>query len=139
MTTVVAGTYASPFELTGMDGRLYRLDQALRRGPVLTAFFKASCPTCQYAFPFIARIYQQFRPQGSQVRAISQVDTQAGKRFAREYGVSFPILIACHAGYALQGASGPARDSAYANSGRTLSEGDGIEGSNRRQNYQRGT
>jgi peroxiredoxin len=96
MATVAAGKHAPPFELTGTDGSFYRLGEGLRHGPVLVAFFKASCPTCQYAFPFIERIYQQFRPQGGQVWAISQDDARASERFAKEYGVSFPILIDDH-------------------------------------------
>jgi peroxiredoxin len=93
MATVTAGKHAPPFELTGLDGKLYRLDEALQRGPVLAAFFKASCPTCQYAFPFVERIYRQLRPQGVQVWAISQDDARASERFAKDYGVTFPILI----------------------------------------------
>ena len=90
---MAAGKHAPPFELTGMDGKLYGLDEALQRGPVLAAFFKVSCPTCQYAFPFVERIYQQLRPQGVQIWGIAQDDARASERFAKEYGVSFPILI----------------------------------------------
>ena len=93
MATVAAGKHALPFELTGTDERLYRLDEALRQGPVLVAFFKVSCPTCQYAFPFVERIYQQLRPHGVQIWGISQDDARASERFAKEYGISFPILI----------------------------------------------
>jgi len=93
MATAAAGKHAPPFELTGMDGKLYRLEEALQRGPVLAAFFKVSCPTCQYAFPFVERIYQQLRPQGAHIWGISQDDTRASERFASEYGISFPILI----------------------------------------------
>jgi peroxiredoxin len=93
MATVAAGKHAPPFELTGLNGKLYRLAEALQHGPVLAAFFKAACPTCQYAFPFVERIYQQLRPQGVQVWGIAQDDGRASERFAEEYGVSFPILI----------------------------------------------
>ena len=93
MATVAAGKNAPPFELKGTNGKLYRLGEALQHGPVLAAFFKVSCPTCQYAFPFVERIYQQLRPQGVQVWGISQDDARASERFAREYGVTFPILI----------------------------------------------
>lgn len=91
MATVAAGKRAPPFELTGLDGKLYKLAEALERGPVLVAFFKASCPTCQYAFPFIERIYQQLRPQGVQIWAISQDDARSSERFARvRHHVSHP-------------------------------------------------
>ncbi len=93
MATVAAGKLAPPFELTGLDGKVYRLSEALRHGPVLAFFFKVSCPTCQYAFPFVERIHQQLRTQGVRIWGIAQDDAQASERFAKEYGVSFPILI----------------------------------------------
>ena len=31
-----------------------------QRGPVLAAFFKISCPICQYALPFLQRIYEVY-------------------------------------------------------------------------------
>jgi len=93
MATVAAGKQAPAFELTGLNGKSYRLVEALQHGPVLAAFFKVACPTCQYAFPFVERIYRQLRPQGVQVWGISQDDARSSERFAREYGVTFPILI----------------------------------------------
>jgi peroxiredoxin len=96
MSTVAVGRPAPHFELLGTDGESYRLDEALGRAPLLAAFFKVSCPTCQYAFPFVERIYQQLRPQGIQVWAISQDDARASARFAKEYSISFPILIDAH-------------------------------------------
>jgi peroxiredoxin len=93
MATVATGDHAPPFELTSLNGKLYRLDEALQQGPVLVAFFKVPCPTCQYTFPFVERIYQQLRPQGVQVWAISQDEARASAGFAKEYDVTFPILI----------------------------------------------
>ena len=93
MSAVAAGNAAPPFELTGMDGKVYSLAGALKQGPVLAAFFKVSCPTCQYAFPFVERLYQQFRAPGVQVWGVSQDTARDSQRFATSYGVSFPILI----------------------------------------------
>ncbi len=93
MPTVAAGQIAPPFELASMDGKPYSLQEALTQGPVLAAFFKVSCPTCQYTFPFIERIYQQFRGKGVQIWGISQDNARDSQRFAKEYGVTFPILI----------------------------------------------
>ena len=90
MATVAAGTLAPAFELTGMDGKLYRLEKALQQGPILTAFFKVSCPTCQYTFPFAERIHQQLRPQGVQVWGISQDDARASARFRKNMASRFP-------------------------------------------------
>ena len=62
-------------------------------GPVLLAFFKVSCPTCQFTFPFLERLYQQLREQGVQIWGIVQDKAQDGARFAATFGVTFPILI----------------------------------------------
>lgn len=93
MPPVTAGRMALPFELTSMEGESYSLKGALARGPVLAAFFKVSCPTCQYTFPFLERLYQQFRSQGVQIWGIVQDTARDSQRFAKEYGVTFPILV----------------------------------------------
>jgi cytochrome c biogenesis protein CcmG, thiol:disulfide interchange protein DsbE len=93
MPAVAAGKAAPPFELTGLDGKPYSLAQALKRGRVLAAFFKVACPTCQYTFPFLERLYQQFSAQGLELWGISQDSTPDSQRFAKTYGVTFPILI----------------------------------------------
>jgi len=76
-----------------MDGRLYSLNQALMQGPLLAAFFKVSCPTCQFTLPFLERLHRQFRGQPLHVWGISQDTVHDSKRFAEHFGVSFPILI----------------------------------------------
>jgi peroxiredoxin len=93
MSTVAVGQKAPHFELTGTDGKKYGLEEALARGPVLVAFFKVGCPTCEYTFPFVERLHQQFRAQGVQIWGISQDDARDSRRFAKEYGVTFPVLI----------------------------------------------
>jgi peroxiredoxin len=93
MSTVTVGQKAPQFELAGMEGRKHGLQEPLARGPVLVAFFKVECPTCQYTFPFVERLYQQFRTQGVQIWGISQDDARDSQRFAKEYGVTFPVLI----------------------------------------------
>ncbi len=96
MPAVAVGKLAPPLELTGTDDKKYSLKEALERGPLLAVFFKVSCPTCQYTLPFIERLRQQFRAAGAQnvqVLGISQDNVQHSQRFAKEYAISFPILI----------------------------------------------
>lgn len=93
MSTVRAGQKAPQFELTSMDGQKYGLGEALARGPVLLAFFKVECPTCQYTFPFVERLYQQFSRPGAQIWGIAQDGVPDSRRFAKQYGVTFPLLI----------------------------------------------
>jgi peroxiredoxin len=93
MPALSAGKAALSFELAGVDGQNYSLKDSLARGPVLVAFFKVSCPTCQYIFPFLERLYQQLRAQGAQVWGVVQDEARDAQRFAKEYGVTFPILV----------------------------------------------
>lgn len=93
MGTLKAGDTAPAFTLKGLDGAQYSSREALARGPFLIAFFKVSCPTCQYAFPFVERIFQQFRGKGVEVWSISQDDARDSRSFAKTYGVTFPVLI----------------------------------------------
>lgn len=87
---------APDFDLKGVDGRPYSLTAALEHGPVLVAFFKVGCPTCQYAFPFIERLHRQFGSRGGAVWGVSQDIVKDTLMFARQLGITFPLLIDEH-------------------------------------------
>ncbi len=93
MPTLSTGKTAPSFQLATTTGERLSLPEGLAGGPVLLAFFKVSCPTCQFTFPFLERIYQQLREQGVQIWGIVQDKAQDGARFAATYGVTFPILV----------------------------------------------
>lgn len=93
MTHIVAGNMAPGFSLKSLDGKGYSLDALLKRGPVVAAFFKVSCPVCQFTFPFLERLYKRYGGEGVTFVGISQDDAKATRKFAQEYGVTFPILI----------------------------------------------
>ncbi len=92
MAALAPGTKAPGFTLTAMDGKQFSLSDALARGPVVLAFFKVSCPVCQYAFPFLERI---FKSSGNKVTVlgISQNDKKDTAEFNKEFGVTFPVLL----------------------------------------------
>jgi peroxiredoxin len=91
MSALTVGTRAPDFTLPTMDGKQFSLKNALARGPVLAAFFKISCPVCQFAFPFIERIYQAHR--NVTIVGVSQNDKKATEGFIKEYGITFPVLL----------------------------------------------
>jgi peroxiredoxin len=93
MSAIKVGKPAPLFGLTATDGGNYSLEEGLKHGPVLAAFFKVNCPTCQYTFPFLERLHQQLRSGGAQIWGISQDGVKDSQRFARDYSVTFPILI----------------------------------------------
>ena len=93
MTALATGTKAPDFTLNSLDGNQFSLADALSRGPVVLAFFKVSCPTCQYAFPFFERLYQAYARKGVTLVGISQNDAKETAAFAKQFGVTFPILL----------------------------------------------
>ena len=93
MPTLSAGETAPTFQLATTTGERHSLPEALANGPVLLAFFKVSCPVCQFTFPFLQRLHEQLREQGVQIWGVVQDKAQDGAQFAASYGVTFPILI----------------------------------------------
>ena len=93
MTALAAGTKAPEFELQGMDGQRFSLQEELAHGPVVLAFFKVSCPTCQYAFPFLERLHKAYGQKGVKLLGVSQNNAKDTAAFAKEFGVTFPILL----------------------------------------------
>lgn len=93
MTHIVAGNQAPGFSVKGLDGKEYSLDALTPRGPVIAAFFKVSCPVCQFTFPFLERLHQRYGRGNVTFLGISQDDVRATKAFANDYGVTFPIAL----------------------------------------------
>jgi peroxiredoxin len=93
MNQLAAGIPAPDFELKDMNGIAHRLQTALKHGRVVLVFFKVSCPTCQFTFPHIQRIFANAGNGEGQLWAISQDDADDTRRFARQNGITFDMLI----------------------------------------------
>ena len=114
MAALPAGTNAPEFSLPAVssgkdgnkDGGEFSLQAALKQGPVLAAFFKVSCPTCQYAFPYIERIHKAHGDKKITVVGISQNDQRDTAAFLKEYGITFRTLLDDPNGYAVSNAYG---------------------------------
>ena len=89
----LAGHTAPTFALNGTNGRSFSLGEALEKGPVVAAFFKISCPVCQFAFPFLERLHKAYGSDRVSFLGISQDDARDTKEFCAEYGISFPALL----------------------------------------------
>jgi len=59
--------------------------------PVLVAFFKISCPVCQYTFPFLERLHQGAK--GIRILGISQDDAESTREFNQELGITLPMRL----------------------------------------------
>jgi peroxiredoxin len=93
MTALATGTKAPDIQLKTLNGQTFSLTAELARGPVVLAFFKVSCPTCQYAFPFLERLHKAYGNNGVTVVGVSQNDAKETAAFAKEFGVTFPFLL----------------------------------------------
>lgn len=93
MAALTVGAQAPDFELKTMDGRSFSLRQELANGAVVLAFFKVSCPTCQYAFPFLERLERAYGRKGVRMIGVSQNDAKDTASFVKEFGVTFPLLL----------------------------------------------
>jgi peroxiredoxin len=76
-----------------MNGEQFSLKDALARVPVVAAFFKISCPVCQFALPFVERIHKAYGNRNASIIGISQNDKKDTAAFIEEYGLTFPVLL----------------------------------------------
>src|SRR5262249_8072064 len=71
------------------------------------AFYKVSCPTCQYTLPFLERLYRGPVKRDVPIYAISQDDAESTREFNSEFGITMPTLLDSEAeGYPASNAYG---------------------------------
>ena len=93
MAAIEAGKSAPSFSLPLMSGGTFSLSDSLKQGPVVLAFFKISCPVCQFAFPYLERIHKAVKGKNVSIVGVSQNTKDETAAFARQYGVTFPIAL----------------------------------------------
>jgi peroxiredoxin len=93
MPALTAGTAAPEINLPSTKGTKFLLEQALKRGPVVAAFFKISCPVCQFTLPYLERIFKAYPGSAVTIVGVSQDEKNYTEGFAREYGITFLLLL----------------------------------------------
>lgn len=106
MAALEADVTAPAFTLSGTSGEKVSLAESLKKGPVVAAFFKITCPVCQYAFPYLERIFRAYATSPVTVAGVSQNEKKETAAFAREYGVTFPLLLDDTSSYPVSNAYG---------------------------------
>lgn len=96
MAALTVGTTAPAISLKDSGGNPVSLADALKKGPVLATFFKVGCPTCQFTFPFLERLYEMYGGPKMTFLGISQDNAGDTREFIKEYGIKFPVLIDEH-------------------------------------------
>lgn len=90
---LTSGTPAPEISLKDTSGAGKSLSAALRKGPVVAAFFKVSCPVCQFTFPFLERLHKAYSDAKLTFWGISQDNARDTREFSDEFGAKFPMLI----------------------------------------------
>jgi peroxiredoxin len=93
MAALKPGTHAPAVELPRLGGATFSLGGSLSKGSVALAFFKVSCPICQYAFPYFDRLAKLLNGKGLTFIGISQDSGRETAEFAKRFGVHFPIAL----------------------------------------------
>ncbi|HUN88933.1 MAG TPA: TlpA disulfide reductase family protein [Terriglobales bacterium] len=93
MAAIEAGKAAPSFSLPLVSGGAFSLSDALKQGPVVLAFFKISCPVCQFALPYLERTHKAVKGKKVSIIGVSQNSKEDSTAFARQYGLTFPIVL----------------------------------------------
>src|SRR5438309_1384772 len=92
--TLNASEYMRDLMLTDLSGKPMMTADARRKGWLLLAFFKTTCGTCQFTFPYLQKLADAYGASGKfTVWGVSQDDAERTKAFADQYGVKFPLLL----------------------------------------------
>jgi len=91
MAELVPGTKAPPATLPRLSGG----EVALPGSSPLTllAFYKASCPTCRWAAPFVQSLHAKTKGGSLAVVGVAEDDEDTARQFADELGLDFPIAV----------------------------------------------
>ena len=87
------GQSAPLFELKGVDGKTYSLDQL--KGKYLVIHFAATwCPFCNAEAPFLEELYQNYRNKNVQVFIVDvKEDRSLVEKSMDRFHFSFPVLL----------------------------------------------
>ncbi len=93
MPALEAAAVAPNFSLLTTDDQNFSLEKSRKSAPVILAFFKVGCPTCQYAFPYLERIHKAYGKGKLAVVGVSQDAKQETLEFMGKFGVSFSVAL----------------------------------------------
>ena len=86
------GALAPHFTLLGLDGKEYSLPNDRGDEPLLLAFFRVKCATCDVAYPYINRLKEAF-PDGWQLWSVCQDDAERAAEYAGRFVLDHPVLL----------------------------------------------
>lgn|SRR5262245_42495875 len=91
--SIEVGQDAPDFKLKGPGGQFVTLSEYRGRKNVVLVFFPlAFSPVCSHQLPSIEKLIDRFRGLDAEVFGISVDSHYANEAFARQLGLSFPLL-----------------------------------------------
>lgn len=76
-----------------MDGAAVTTTELLSHSGILLAFFKVTCPVCQYTLPFLDRIHREASGASIRIFGVSQNSLDDTREFNKEFDIHFAPLI----------------------------------------------
>jgi peroxiredoxin len=90
--TIEPAASAPPFILPALGGGERSLPGDAGGLPVLLAFFRVSCDTCDVAFPYINRLREAY-PDGWHLWAVSQDTSERSAAYRDRFAITGPVLV----------------------------------------------
>ena len=91
MAEIAPGSQAPRVLLTDFDGKDLNIPGRSRL--TLLTVFKASCPTCEWALPYVQRLHEKTSGGALEVMGVAEDDRATALEFAEETGLTFPIAL----------------------------------------------
>lgn len=86
------GALAPHFTLLDLDGREYSLPRDLGGAPLVIAFFRVKCATCDVAYPYINRLREAY-PAGWQLWSVCQDEPERAAEYRDRFHLAHPVLL----------------------------------------------
>lgn len=93
MTALAPGQPVPDFALRNSSGGTVRLSEFQKGRPLLLAFFKHDCPTCQLGMPFADRIYRRHRGGAIAFLGVAEDAKEDAAAFAKERAIMMPFVL----------------------------------------------
>ena len=90
---LMTGDPVLDFSLPALNDTLQHSIEARKEGLLLFVFWKRTCGTCQYAFPYLQRFKVLYGGSGFRIWGIAQENPDDVRDFMRQYGATFTQLI----------------------------------------------